>query len=113
MVQVSVEKKNNISIFHIKGEFFIDSINKVEKIWEEEISKEPSIIAIDCSELLFIDSSAIGTLVKFLNAAMNKKIKLVFYDLSPSIKQIFETARLYNFFPITTKEKFEREYLTK
>ncbi|MCX7678490.1 MAG: STAS domain-containing protein [Spirochaetes bacterium] len=111
MVHLTVEKKNSICIFHIKGEFFIDSIHKVEKIWEEEISKNPKIIAIDCSELSFIDSSAIGTLVKFLNAAMSKNIRLVFYDLSDSIKQIFETARLYNFFTITSKENFEKEYL--
>lgn len=97
----------------IMGEFYIESIQKVEKIWDDEVAKAPDIIAIDCADLMFIDSSAIGTLVKFLNSAMSKKIRLVFFDLSPSIQQVFKTARLNNFFSITTRDKFEREYLLK
>lgn len=111
MLQVTVEEKNNIAIMHIMGEFYIESIQKVEKIWDEEVAKAPAIIAIDCADLMFIDSSAIGTLVKFLNNAMSKKIRLIFFDLSPSIQQVFSTARLNNFFTITTRDKFEQEYL--
>ncbi len=111
MLQVTVEDKNNIVILHIIGEFYIESIQKVEKIWEDEVAKTPAVIAIDCADLMFIDSSAIGTLVKFLNNAMSKKIRLVFLDLNPSIQQVFSTARLNNFFTITTRSKFEREYL--
>lgn len=111
MLQVSVENKNRITIMHVIGEFYIESIQKMEKIWDEEVAKAPAVIAIDCADLKFIDSSAIGTLVKFLNNAMSKKIKLVFFDLSPSIQQVFSTARLNNFFTITTRDKFEREYL--
>jgi len=113
MLQVTVEKNNRISIMRIMGEFYIESIQKVEKIWDDEVAKAPDIIAIDCADLMFIDSSAIGTLVKFLNNAMSKKIRLVFFDLSPSIQQVFKTARLNNFFTITTRDKFEREYLLK
>ena len=40
-----------------------------------------------------------------------KWIKLVFYDLNTAIQNIFKTARLDNFFTITTKEKLEKEYL--
>ncbi len=111
MLQVTVEEKNNIAIMHVMGEFYIESIQKMEKIWDEEVAKAPTVIAIDCADLMFIDSSAIGTLVKFLNNAMSKKIRLMFIDLSPSIQQVFKTARLNNFFTITTREKFEREYL--
>ena len=111
MIDISVEELQKIIKIHISGEFYIENIQKVENIWNEQVLKTPEIIAIDCSALMYIDSSAIGTLVKFLNNAMNKNIKLVFYDLSPSIQQIFKTARLNNFFTITTGEMFDREYL--
>lgn len=113
MIDVTIEEpRENIIIIHIDGEFYIENIQKVEGIWGEQISKKPGVIAIDCGKLEYIDSSAIGTLVKFLNSAMNKQIKLVFYDLSPSIGQIFRTARLNNFFTITTGAQFLKEYLS-
>jgi len=68
------------------------------------------VIAINCKELEYIDSSAIGTLVKFLNNATSKGIKLQFFDLNPSIQNIFKTARLDNFFTITTRENLEKDF---
>ena len=110
MINVSVDDRKDIIIITISGEFYIENIQKVENTWNEQVMKSPGTIAIDCSELQYIDSSAIGTLVKFLNSAMNKDIKLVFFDLNSSIQQIFKTARLNNFFTITSREKFEQEF---
>lgn len=111
MINISVDDRKGIIVIAISGEFYIENIQKVENIWNEQVMKAPGTIAIDCSELQYIDSSAIGTLVKFLNSAMNKDIKLVFFDLNSSIQQIFKTARLNNFFTITSREKFEQEFL--
>ncbi|HNR89523.1 MAG TPA: STAS domain-containing protein [Spirochaetota bacterium] len=111
MIEVRTEEHGDVMIMHIKGEFYIENIQTVENTWNELVARKPKIIAINCHDLEFIDSSAIGTLVKFLNNAMNKKIKLIFYDLSKSIQQIFETARLNNFFTVTTKSKFETQFL--
>lgn len=111
MINISVDDRKDIIIITISGEFYIENIQKVENTWNEQVMKSPGTIAIDCSELQYIDSSAIGTLVKFLNSAMNKDIKLVFFDLNSSIQQIFKTARLNNFFTITSREKFEQEFL--
>jgi anti-anti-sigma factor len=61
--------------------------------------------------LEYIDSSAIGTLVKFLNNAMNKQIKLIFFDLNKAIQNIFKTARLDNFFTIMSKEEIDEHYM--
>lgn len=113
MINISVDDKKEIIIIKISGEFYIENIQKVESVWNEQVEKAPGAIAIDCTELVYIDSSAIGTLVKFLNSTMSRNIKLVFLDLSPSIQQIFRTARLNNFFTITSREKFEKEFLPR
>jgi anti-sigma B factor antagonist len=110
-MELNVEQKNSVVIVSIKGEFHIGNVNKFEELWHGLIEKKPEVIAINCKELEYIDSSAIGTLVKFLNNAMSKKIKLIFFDLNAAIQNIFKTARLDNFFTITTREKVEREYL--
>ena len=110
-MDLNVEEKKSTIIVHIKGEFHIGNVNKFEELWHKKKKKSPELIAIDCKELEYIDSSAIGTLVKFLNNTMSKKIKLVFFDLNNSIQNIFKTARLDNFFTITTREKLENDFL--
>jgi anti-sigma B factor antagonist len=110
-MELNVEQKGKVTFVHIKGEFHIGNVNKFEEVWHSLIENKPEVIAMNCKELEYIDSSAIGTLVKFLNNAMSKKIKLVFYDLNTAIQNIFKTARLDNFFTITTKEKLEKDYL--
>ncbi|MBN1501055.1 MAG: STAS domain-containing protein, partial [Spirochaetes bacterium] len=82
-----------------------------EELWHSLVEKKPAVIAIDCKELEYIDSSAIGTLVKFLNNAMSKKVKLIFFDLNKAIQNIFKTARLDNFFTIITRDELEKEYM--
>ena len=73
---MDIEEHKKIIIIHIRGEFYIDNIEKAEETWNKQIEKEPEVIAINCSSLESIDSSAIATLVKFLNIAMNKKMAL-------------------------------------
>jgi anti-anti-sigma factor len=111
MLQVSIEDRQRIIILHLEGDFFIDKLNEIEKIWHEQVSKKPRVIALDCSGIDHIDSSAISTLVKFLNEAMNRSIRLIFYDLNPSVQKLFEIARLQRFFTITTRDKFESKFL--
>lgn len=111
MIDVKVNQVKDVVIIDLIGEFDLDTINRVEEQWQQVLEKQPKVIGINCQKLKFIDSSAIGTLVKFLNSAMSKGIELVFYDLNKQISAIFKTARLDNFFTITTREEFEKKYL--
>ena len=111
MVDIDVEEHGDVIIIAIKGEFYIESTEYAEKIWNEQIAKKPKVIGINCQAIKFIDSSAIGVLVKFLNVAMGVKVKLVFFEPSETILTIFKTARLSNFFHIMSKNKFEIDYL--
>lgn len=110
-MELSVEELDKVTIVKVTGEFHIGNVNKFEELWHSLIEKKPSVVAIDCSDLEYIDSSAIGTLVKFLNNAMSKKIKLVFFDLNKAIQNIFKTARLDNFFTITSRSQIQKDYI--
>jgi anti-sigma B factor antagonist len=111
LMNLNSQELDKLTIIQIEGEFHIGNVVKFEELWHTLIEKKPSVIALDCSKLDYIDSSAIGTLVKFLNNAMSKKIKLVFFDLNKPIQNIFKTARLDNFFTITTREQIKRDYM--
>lgn len=110
-LHIQVENRGRIIILHFRGDFFADRLNDVEKIWREQIARKPRIIAINCAGIEHVDSSSLSTLVKFLNEAMEKNIRLIFYDLNPSLQNLFEIARLQRFFFITTREKFEKKFL--
>ena len=103
-VEVSIVDKGDVIIINLRGEFNIRNLKKVEGVWNDQIAKRPRIIAIDCQQLSYIDSSAIGQLVKFLNTAMSKKIELIFYDLSDGIRDMFANSRLNRFFKIIKRK---------
>jgi len=105
------ESSNNIMIVHVSGEFRIEMIGRVEEVWNRAIEKKPRLIAFDCVHMDYIDSSAIGTLVKFVNSATNKKIEFMLFGLNREVYKIFENARLTRFFGLLTEEEFKSKYL--
>ncbi len=111
MIHIEVEEFRGVIILNFQGEFLLDTISQVKDVWTRQVEKQPEIIAINCSKIDYIDSTAIGTLVQFFNHAMNNNIRLVFFDLKPKIRELFSTARLHRFFKITSMENFSKEYL--
>jgi anti-anti-sigma factor len=111
MVDISTQVHGDVIIINIDGEFYIESLDLTEKIWNEQVAKHPKIIGINCRNIKFIDSSAIGVLVKFLNASLKQRIELVFFDLSDTVRSVFKTAKLENFFKVIGKSQFESQYL--
>ncbi len=110
MVSVDVNTYGSITVLNVSGKFFTDSIQYINDIWNMEVEKRPGIIAINCSQLSSIDSAAVGTLVRFLNFAMEQNIELVFIELNKEIRRLFDTAKLNDFFKITSTQQFCRKY---
>jgi len=112
MVDVSTREYGNVVVMTIDGEFYLESVGYAEEVWNSQVEKKPSVIAIDCSKIMYIDSSAIGIMVKFLNVSMKHKFKLIFFDLSETVVSVFRTAKLDVFFNTMTRLEFESEYLS-
>ena len=100
----------DIIIINISGDLSIGNLSELEDLWKKTISLNPSVVAFDCSRINFIDSSAIGTLVKFLNNSSKVNIDLVFIDLSDNIFRVFKTAKLNKIFKISSRSDFEGQY---
>ncbi len=110
MVSIDVEDHGKLQIIKIRGEFFLGYVRQVEETWNKTVAANPEVMAIDCSEMTFVDSSAIGTFVKFLHYAMSHNMKLLFFDLNESISRIFNKAKLNKIFLILTREEFDTMY---
>ncbi len=108
MLTINVNsREDNVVIVNLAGEFRIEVIGDVEAVWNESIREKPRVVAFDCTEMEYIDSSSIGSLVKFVNTARNRKFDFILYGLNSDVYRIFQTARLQNFFGIISKTDFE------
>ena len=113
MVEITVSDHNEVIVIAFNGEFYLESVAYAEEIWNEQVSKRPSVVGLDCSNIRYIDSSAIGVLVKFLNSSVKEKISLIFFDLSEAVVTVFHTAKLDDFFTTMTRREFESTHLSK
>ena len=88
MIEISSEKSGLVSKIQIRGKFIIDEVPRFETE--------------------YIDSSAVGALVKFMNTAKNSKIEIHLYNMNQSIRHIFKLAFIDRFFNITDAETLSK-----
>ena len=55
---------------------------------------------IDLSQVRYMDSSGIATLVEAMQTCMKQGARLRLVDLSPAVRDVFELARLQSVFEI-------------
>ena len=87
------------------------SFIRVMEIFNEQILRQPKVIALDFKELYYIDSSVMGTLVRFTTTAIRRRFELILYNLSTSVHSSFRLAGLGKFFKILDNKTFEKDYL--
>ena len=88
----------------------VQNLQRAENEWLSQLEKEPEVLAFDLAKLNFIDSSAIGSLVKLLNNASHQGTKLLFVDISAAIQDMFSAVKLDKFFTILSKKDFNSTF---
>jgi anti-anti-sigma factor len=68
----------------------VDDFNHVT-----EIPDNVKDCVINFSELEFTDSTGIGLIISIIYAASNHKIPVKFMDLSPDVKEVFDTIGIF------------------
>ncbi len=110
MDNISFEEKGSKIIVAAAGEWNLGNIKVMEIVFSDILGTRPAMIAINCKNLVGVDSTAIASLVKMLRKTKEMNIKLIFFDLSPNIFHTFELMTLNKFFTIMTKKKFDEEF---
>ncbi len=109
-MEFKVTTYGSIRVIHLSGDFFLYAAPTIDESWEKMLETEPSVIAFDCKDLTFIDSAAIGTLVKFVSTSGKKDINVEFINVKEDVMKIFAACRLDTIFKITTRQDFCRRY---
>ena len=65
-----------------------------QKVLEHFDNTDKKIIALDLSEVSYIDSAGLGSIVSLIKESKKVKKELVLYALQPQVKKIFEMTKL-------------------
>jgi anti-sigma B factor antagonist len=108
--QIKCKEKDNIGVISIKGEVdMFTSPNLREKLLPL-FKKNVKGIIIDLSQVSFMDSSGIATLVEGLQWSRKNKREFVLTQLGDNVKNALALTKLDNVFAI--KEKIDDAYKT-
>ena len=88
------------SLIRVAGEVDLYSSPELRKAILKAMSSVESGLAIDLSEVSYIDSSGVATLVEGLRAANEKAAEFKLVAPSPAVIQVLQLARLDSVFKI-------------
>ncbi len=109
---VEIKKINHasVTIIELNGKFDIEQAENFENNFNQMIQDKPKVVGLDLNNVNYIDSSAIGSIIKSLNHVKNYGGEMILFGLKPMILNVFKLAKLDNFFKILTPEEFTKKY---
>ncbi len=100
-VEITTEKIGAGWMMLLKGDVDMNTSPDVRKNLGEMFRQEKAkALLINLSGVRYIDSSGIATLVEAMQNCMKQGMKLRLVELSPSVRDVFELARLSSVFEI-------------
>lgn len=101
--EIAVEKTDAGFLIKLKGDVDMNSSSEVRGALGEVFrqgGKGARGLFIDLSQVRYMDSSGIATLVEAMQNCMKQGTRLRLIALSPAVRDVFELARLSSVFEI-------------
>jgi anti-sigma B factor antagonist len=100
-VEITTEKIDAGFMMLIKGDVDMNTSSDVRSNLGEVFKQGGArALLVNLSGVRYMDSSGIATLVEAMQNCMKQGMKLRLVDLSPSVRDVFELARLSSVFEI-------------
>ncbi|MCM8830806.1 MAG: STAS domain-containing protein [Candidatus Omnitrophica bacterium] len=99
-MNVREEKINDVVVCILEGEININTSPNLRKIFDRLIKDNEKKVAIDLSNITYIDSSGLATLIEMLQRLRKIGGKLRLANMSEKIKNVFEITKLTKLFEI-------------
>ena len=110
MMKIQSNVTDSVLVITLSGKFNIEEVAKFEEAISVDLTKKLKAIAINFSEVEYIDSSALGSLIMLMNKAKNIGIDFILFDMTQPILSIFRLAYLDKFFSIMTADDLRTKY---
>jgi anti-sigma B factor antagonist len=102
-VEIVIDKIDAGYLLRLKGDVDMNSSSDVRNALAtvfKQASSGMKALLIDLSQVRYMDSSGIATLVECMQNCMKKGTRLRLVDLSQPVRDVFELARLTSVFEI-------------
>lgn len=110
-MKIVKEKDENVSYIAIEGEINIDTSSELRKVFNLCIQDKEKKIIIDGTNLSYIDSSGLATLIELFQRLKKIEGQLKLCGLSEKVKSVFEVTKLDKLFDICSCREKAKESL--
>jgi len=93
-MELNFAKHKDIYEIVIDGDLDASSCIALDKAISDAVDKGEKKILIDCTQLNYISSAGLGVFMSYLQDFENNKIKMVLYNLSDKVRNVFEILGL-------------------
>ena len=99
MSVASVTEQSGRTVVALAGEIDMEEASKVRRVLLDSMKQKRDIM-VDLSQVTYIDSSGIASLIEGLQAARKQKNDLALVSVSRRVRRVLELARLDKVFTI-------------
>ena len=103
-MDISVKTTDNCCVFNLKGRLDLTSSAQLKDKVQQNLEEGHKNILLDMSQVDFINSSGLGTLVSTLKVVRTHAGRIVLSSLAPYVQEIFEITQLSHIFEIFESE---------
>mgnify|MGYP006298084641 CR=1 FL=1 len=105
MERMNIEKKGQACILRYSGELTLEVIDSLKDEIEEYLSDSNcTVLVMDLSQTVFLDSSGIGFLVHINNRKTTKNKEFYLLAPSPQVRKTLSLVKLIDFFTVIEDE---------
>lgn len=104
-MQLQSRSVQNVQILSLEGRFDTYTASVAREWIEAASADEPANIVINLSEVTFVDSTALSTLVRGMKRTRSRNGNLHLCGLQQSVRMVFELTRLDKVFDIFVIEE--------
>ncbi len=109
-MKIEVENRQDAVALVLDGSLDIYTSLDLKTKIEECVDPKKQWLFINLSNVDYVDSSGIGTLIKGLNITSDNKVQFGIVGVQSSIEKVFKVAGLMSFFKIKTMQEYENDH---
>ena len=99
-MQITERTEETIPVVSISGDIDLESSPKLRDFLKPKAAQKTARLLLDFSEVNYIDSSGLATLIEYFQSVQGFGGKLALANLTPRVKNVFEIVRLEQIFAL-------------
>jgi len=103
-LNISARRLEQATILDVSGNIDMSNSPEVRKVLLRELRDKSSRVLLNLSEVRYIDSSGVASLVEGLKAARDSGARFILFGLNESAREVLKISRLLKLFEVYDDE---------